>query len=243
MPDPESHNPANGANGTDAADPQLAEFARSLDELGQQFTLLRSGVTSLMQHAAETQAARLNLAVEIAARSGDEGAAELAGLRERAADATAFARAVNAGFPVAAPGPATPGTGGATIEMIDFTNNGYDEAVRLLNEIGHRGEIEIKTVEGRAPGGRIVEQAPRPLARLAADTTVMFIFAVAAEATVPELAGRTRTDATRLLASLGLRARFTGPSRASIVAGQKPDAGTRLARDSEVELAMTGKDR
>ncbi|WLB91322.1 PASTA domain-containing protein [Bradyrhizobium japonicum] len=242
MPDSELDDGSNGAKDDQPTDAVIAEISKSLDNLGEHFALMRSAMTGLMQHAAETQAARLHLAVELAAGEGVP-VAEIAALRARAADATAFAHTVDAGFPTTAPGAPPLGPDVETIEMIDFTNNGYAEAVRLLHEIGHRGEVEIKTVEGRQPGGRIVEQAPRPHTRLAADARIVLTFGVAKEATVPELVGRTRNEATKFLASLGLQPKFTGPSRASIVSKQKPEAGTRLARDSEVELLMIGKDR
>jgi hypothetical protein len=243
MPNRESNDGSNRAKDDQPTDAMIAEIAKSLDDLGANFALLRSAMTGLTQHAAETQAARLQIDVELAARNEGTSEAELAGLRERAADASAFARAVDAGFPTTAPGAPPLGSDAEAIEMIDFTNNGYAEAVRLLREIGHRGELEIKTVDGRPPGGRVVEQAPRPHTRLAADARIVLTFAVAREATVPELVGRTRNEATQFLASLGLQPKFSGPSRASIVSKQKPEAGTRLARDGEVELVMTGKDR
>jgi beta-lactam-binding protein with PASTA domain len=106
-------------------------------------------------------------------------------------------------------------------------------------EVLRSARLSLVRASGPA-GGRVVRQQPPAGFRVPVDSPVRVTLesaAVALEAVVPNVVGRTAAEANAMLSGAGLRARRLGRGSGRVIR-QTPAGGSRLPRGAEVSLAF-----
>ena len=117
-----------------------------------------------------------------------------------------------------------------------------DEAADALREAGFRSE-QKRAFSDTVRNGRVIETSPPEGTTAQKGSVVTLVVSRGKEkAPVPELVGRSREEAERLLADVGLRAAVTeresDEADPGTVLEQDPAAGTQLAEGATVELVL-----
>jgi PASTA domain len=119
------------------------------------------------------------------------------------------------------------------VQVPDVVGLRRDDATKALAAVGLRS-----TLDG---SGRVIRQRPRAGSTAPPDSVVALTLRPDVPprtlVTVPDLSGRTLRDASTRLGRLGLVLSPSSPSDA-VVAGQRPRAGSRVARGSAVTVSL-----
>jgi beta-lactam-binding protein with PASTA domain len=131
---------------------------------------------------------------------------------------------------------------GDTVAVPDVVGRTVPEAERLLKEVGLKlGRRSEKT---GAPTGTVLDQSPAAGTRVAPETAVDVVIAIAPpdeRVVVPELVGKSLEDAEAILKEVGLRVgrvAFRDDDRVDQVLDQAPRAGERVAKETAIDLSV-----
>jgi len=105
-----------------------------------------------------------------------------------------------------------------------------------------RFEVQQSTVQGREPEGQVIDQEPRPPARVAAGTVVRVDLSDGSRVLVPPVEGAALASARGALDGADLQAEVVeqeGELAAGLVATQDPSAGTEVSRGSTVRIVVS----
>ena len=120
----------------------------------------------------------------------------------------------------------------------DVVGRQMADAATLLG----RFEVQQSTVPSREPEGQVIDQEPRPPARVAAGTVVRVDLSDGSRVRVPPVEGAPLASARSALEAVDLQAEveeLEGELAPGLVATQDPAAGTELPRDSTVRLVVS----
>jgi beta-lactam-binding protein with PASTA domain len=120
----------------------------------------------------------------------------------------------------------------------DVVGRQLAEAAILLG----RFEVQQSSLQARQPEGEVIDQDPRPPARVAAASVVRVSVSDGSRVLVPQVEGEALASARGALAEVGLQAEVEeqqGEIEPGLVAAQAPSSGTEVARGSTVHLVVS----
>ena len=134
-------------------------------------------------------------------------------------------------------------SGQPPVEVPDVVGRSQEEADRILREAGLVAQFEPVDSED-VPEGEVLSQDPRPGGELPRGSVVKVEFSAGAgEEEVPDVSGRTSSEAGNILGRAGFEATFADEESADVPEGQvirtDPPAGTPLERGSQVTVYVS----
>lgn len=131
---------------------------------------------------------------------------------------------------------------GDTVAVPKIVGRTVQEAEKLLKEVGLR--LGQRSEKSAAPVDTVLDQSPAAGTRVAPDTAVDVVIAIAPpddRVVVPEVVGKSLKDAEAILEEAGLRVgrvSFRDDDRVDQVLEQAPNAGDRVAKETAVDLIV-----
>ncbi|MEO7803778.1 MAG: PASTA domain-containing protein [Actinomycetota bacterium] len=138
------------------------------------------------------------------------------------------------------------GQGGATVAVPNVVNKDQIEAERILKGAGLQAEVSRSAFSETFAEGLVVSQDPEDGRKVAEGSTVQLVISKGAErVSVPDLHGKSRDDAIKLLQDAGLavgaeQKQFSDEVPEGTVIDQDPRQGTNVDRGSTVDIVLSG---
>ncbi len=120
------------------------------------------------------------------------------------------------------------------IKVDDYRGRPFDEAKKALEDAGFKvesSEVFSKDVDK----GNVVSQTPHDGTKVKGDTITMTVSKGPEQVEVPDLIGKTRKDATKLLEDAGFKVTAFGAGNFTVKA-QNPSAGSKRAKGSNITI-------